>query len=225
MSSAAKPRYSRAMPAIITVKSALPLTLTLMAAVACGTARAQIWMQPSWTQPQGARPQAAPHARHHRRERRERRQAEPEAAPVLVPDSRDRVVTAAGSFSGRPYWLALAQCGGIYFKLNLLYTNAAVHARVVKPDPRANAEFTKKLNEAIRVATTYFDGAERFLMTDRGIERDDAVLTYDASSRWAGDRLTTIEGALAATKMCPTLYQACRAAYPKQCSEPLPPMG
>jgi hypothetical protein len=147
------------------------------------------------------------------------------AAPPVPVDKRDSVVTAPGPFIGRPYWLALAQCGGIYFKLNVLYTDAAVHARVVKPDPRANAEFSKKLTEAINIATTYFDSAEHFLMTQRGIERAEAVLTYDGQSRAAGERLKTIEAALAAAKDCPALYQACREAFSKRCSEPLAPLS
>ncbi len=156
------------------------------------------------------------------RHKRERRAVEP-PIPVVPIDRRDNVVALPGAFNGRPYWLVLAQCGGIYFKLNLLYTDAAVHARVVKPDPRANAEYTKKLTEAIRTATTYFDGAEHFLMNDRGLERADAVLTYDGQSRAAGERLKTVEAALAAAKACPALYQACQQAYSKQCYEPLPP--
>ena len=121
--------------------------------------------------------------------------------------------------------MALAQCGGIYFKLNTLYTDVAVRARVIKPDPSANAEYTKKLNEAMRIATTYFNAAERFLTTDRGVERADAVLTYDAQSRAAGDRVPTIDAALAAAKACPALYRACQEAYPKACSETLAPMS
>lgn len=225
MKPAAEPLDRRAMPKILVKALLLVLAFALIATV---SARAQIWVpaqpQPQLQQPQPqapARRPTQPYVRHHRRERRE---AEPATVPVLVPDSRDHIVAAAGSFNGRPYWLALAKCGGIYFKLNLLYTTAAVRARVVKPDPRANARFTKELNEAIRVATTYFDGAERFLMNDRGVERDAAVLTYDAWSREAGERLTTIESALAAAKTCPALYQACLAAFPKTCSEPLPPI-
>ena len=111
-----------------------------------------------------------------RRSRNEREPKEVEHAILPVPaDKRDTVVTAAGAFNGRPYWLALAQCGGIYFKLNILYTDIAVHARAVRPDPKLNTEYTRKLNDAIRIATAYFDGAERFLMVDRGIERVDAV--------------------------------------------------
>lgn len=144
-----------------------------------------------------------------------------EAAPAVSVDKRDSIVKAAGSFSGRPYWLALAQCGGIYFKLNTLYTDAAVHARVIQPDPHANAEYTRKLNEAIVIATSFFDSAENFLRTDRGIDRDNAVLTYDGQSRAAGERVKTIDAALAAAKACPALYQACQAAYPKACSATL----
>jgi len=155
----------------------------------------------------------------------QRKHAAPEAEGIPPPpiDKRDSMVTGAGVSSGRPYWAALAQCGGIYFKLNTFYTDAAVHARVVKPDPRANDEYTRKLNEAIRAATIFFDGAERFLMTDRNIERADAVIIYDGQSRAASERLKTIDAALAAAKSCPGLYQACQAAYSKQCNETLPP--
>jgi hypothetical protein len=153
--------------------------------------------------------------------RREPRQLE-RPSPTMPIDKRDSVVPAPSAYSGRPYWLALADCGGIYFKLNTLYADAAVHARI-KPDPKATAEYTKKLGDAIKTATTYFDGAESFLMTDRGIERDDAVLTYDGQSRAAGERFKTIEEALAAANACPALYQVCQAAHPKQCSEPLAP--
>jgi hypothetical protein len=161
-------------------------------------------------------------AQHYRR--REPRAAEPVTPPLSV-DKRDSIVAAPGPFGGRPYWLALAQCGGIYFKLNVLYTDAAVRARVIKPDPHANAEYTKKLNEAISIATAYFDGAETFLRTDRGMGRDDAILTYDPQSRAAGDREKSIDSALAAAKSCPALYQACQAAYPKACGATLAPMG
>ena len=162
------------------------------------------------------------HAQASRQKHEQRRAPEP-AAPAVPIDKRDSLVTAQGAFNGHPYWFALAQCGGIYFKLNVLYTDIAVRARVVKPDPRANAEYTKKLTEAIKTATTFFDGAEHFLMADRGIERADAVLTYDGQSRAAGDRVKTIDAALAAAKSCPALYQACREAFSKQCNETLAP--
>jgi hypothetical protein len=155
-------------------------------------------------------------------QRRQPAQREPAPAAPPAVDKRDSVVVAPGPFSGKPYWLALAQCGGAYFKLNVLYTDLAVHARI-KPDPRATAEYTRKLTDAIKIGTIYFDGTERFLMTDRGIERVDAVLTYDPQSRAAEDRLKTVEAAEAAAQACPALYQACRAAYPKACSEQLPP--
>jgi hypothetical protein len=165
----------------------------------------------------------AQYRRKYEREAKPRQVEHP--APAVPTDKRDRVVTAPGVFAGRPYWLALAQCGGIYFKLNELYTDAAVHARVVKPDPTANTEYTRKLNEAISTATAYFDGAEQFLMADRGIERDDAVLIYDGSSRAAGDRAKSVEEALAAARSCPALYQACQQAYPKACGETLTPLS
>lgn len=160
------------------------------------------------------------------RHRRELRQIDkPAPSPPLSIDKRDSLVTAPGLFTGRPYWLALAQCGGIYFKLNVLYTADAVQARVVKPDPRANAEYTRRLTEAIKTATIYFNGAERLLMTDRGIERADAVLVYNGQSAAASDRVKTIDAALAAARACPALYEACQRAFPKACSETVPPTG
>ena len=163
-------------------------------------------------------------AQTHRRHEREPRDVERPAPPASV-DKQDTAVTAAGAFIGRPYWLALAQCGGIYFKLNLLYTDVAVHARAVKLDPRLNAESTKKLNDAIRTATVFFNAAERFLMADRGLERVDAVLIYDEQSRAAGDRVKSIDAALAAAQACPALYAACQQSNAKACNEPLLPMS
>jgi hypothetical protein len=156
------------------------------------------------------------------RYKREQRKPPEPAVPTVPTDKRDSLVGAPGPYGGRPYWLALAECGSIYFKLNVLYTDVAVRARVVKPDPRINAEYTKKLTEAIKTATIFFNGAERFLMTDRGLERADAVLTYDSPSRAAADKVKTIDAGQAAVQSCPALYQACRAAFSKQCSEPLP---
>jgi hypothetical protein len=146
-------------------------------------------------------------------------------APAVPADKRDTVVSAPGAYNGKPYWLVLAQCGGVYFKLNVLYTDIAVHARAVKPDPKVNAEYTKKLNDAIKTATAFFDGAEHFLMTDRGLERLDAVLIYNAQSRAAGDRVKTIDAALSAASTCPQLYQACQATHSKECGETLAPAG
>jgi hypothetical protein len=157
-----------------------------------------------------------------RRNRAPPREAAPAPVPAAPLDKRDSVVAAPGAFNGKPYWLALAQCGGAYFKLNVFYTDIATRARV-KPDPKTATEYTKKLTDAIKIGTMYFNGAERFLMTDRGVERVDAVLTYDPQSRAAGDRLKTVDAALAAALACPALYEACQAAYPKACSEHLPP--
>jgi len=158
-----------------------------------------------------------------------RRRPEPKTVEPPIPsvpiDKRDSVVPVSAPFAGRPYWLALAQCGGIYFKLNLLYTDIAVRARAVKPDPKINAEFTRKLTDAIKTATTFFDGAEHFLMIDRGIERIDAVLTYDAHSHTLADRLKTIDAALTAAKACPALYQVCQAANAKACGAALLPVS
>jgi hypothetical protein len=158
--------------------------------------------------------------RHHRE--REPKETE-HPAPAVSVDKRDTLVQASGAFSGHPYWLALAQCGGIYFKLNVLYTTVAVRARAVNPDPKVNTEYTEKLNDAIKTATAFFSGAEHFLMTDRNIERTDAVLIYDEQSRAAEDRIKSVEAGLTASKTCPPLYQACQKAYAKVCTESLAP--
>ena len=169
---------------------------------------------------------AAASANAQTRHRREPRETDkPAPPPPLSVDKRDSLVQAPGAFTGRPYWLALAQCGGLYFKLNTLYAADAVQARVVKPDPRATADYTRKLTEAIKTASVYFNGAERMLMTDRGIERSDAVLVYNGQSAAAGDRVKTIDAALAATNVCPALYQACQEAFPKACNETVAPTG
>ncbi len=163
-------------------------------------------------------------AQYRRRIERGPRQVE-HPAPAAPVDKRDRVVTMPGVFAGKPYWLALAQCGGIYFKLNMLYTDVAVHARVVKPDPKVNTEYTKKLNDAIDAATVFLDGATQFLMNDRNIERDEAVLIFDGQSRAAGDRAKTIDEGVAAARSCPALYAACQEAHAKECSEALAPIS
>lgn len=196
MSFAPQLDYSRVMPGFLT-----KATLIALALVTATSADAQ--------------------TRRHRAPR-ETESAAP-AAPAVLTDKRDRVVQMSGAFSGKPYWLALAQCGGTYFKLNTFYADAAAHARVIKPDPKATAEYTRDLKDAIKTATIYFDATERFLMTDRGIERVDAVIAYDPQSRAAGERLKTIEAAQAAVQVCPALYKTCQGAYPKACSEALPP--
>jgi hypothetical protein len=170
-------------------------------------------------------------AQHRHRERGGPATESDRPAPAVPADRRDSIVAAPGPYTGRPYWLALAQCGGIYFKLNVLYADIAVHARVIKPDPSLNNEATKKLNDAIRTATTFYTAAERFLMNDRGIERIDAVLVYGDQARAAGDRIKgsdTMAAILAGqstAKACVVLYQACQAAYPKTCSDQLAPVS
>src|SRR5690348_5701588 len=149
---------------------------------------------------------------------RKREREHTTAPPPAPPDRRDRLVSATGlPFDGRPYWQALAQCGGIYFKLNSLFSKEAIQTKVVKPDPAANAQFTKKSDAARRTATVYFEAAERFLIADRGMPRDDAMLTYDARATTEGDRYKSIEAAEQATRSCPALYEACRKTSPKMC--------
>jgi hypothetical protein len=151
---------------------------------------------------------------------RRKRERQERAPPPPPPDRRDRVVSAPGTpFNGRPYWQSLAQCGGIYFKLNNLYAFAAIQAKVVKPDPAANTQFIKKSDVARRTATVFFEAAERFLVADRGIARDDAILTYDVRANEEGERHKTIDAAEQATRPCPALYRVCRDSFAKICSE------
>ncbi len=142
-----------------------------------------------------------------------------EAAPASAPaDRRDRLVSAPGTpFNGRAYWQAAAQCGGIYFKVGTIHSEAAVRAKVVKPDPAAYASLTKDAGAANRSATAFFEAAERFLSADRKLSREEAVLTYDPVAGASGDRVKTVDAAALAAKSCPELYQACHGAYPQVC--------
>ena len=144
-----------------------------------------------------------------------------DAAPAPTPgDKRDRVVTAPGTpFNGRAFWQAAAQCGGIYFRLNTLYSDAAIGAKVIKPDPAAYTRLSKEADGASASATTFFDVSERFLVVDRKMTREDAVMTYDSVAHTAGDRFKSVEAALQAAKPCPELYKVCRGAFPQVCND------
>jgi hypothetical protein len=142
------------------------------------------------------------------------------AAPAAPVDKRDRVVAAPGTpFHGRAYWSALAQCGGIYFKLANFQSDAAIRARLVKPDPPAQALAARRAEEASKAATWFFDAAERVLIADRKVARDEAVITYDPQASEAGDRVKSVEAAAQAARPCPALYQACHGAHPVVCRE------
>lgn len=151
------------------------------------------------------------------RKRERERAATPTAAPV---DKRDRMVTAPNTpFHGQAFWQATAQCGGIYFKLGTLLSDAAITAKVIKPDPTAYARLTKGADEANRAASALFEVAERFLVADRKIARDEAVITYDTVSSDWGDRQKTAEAAVAAATPCPGLYKTCREQFPQVCND------
>jgi hypothetical protein len=148
-----------------------------------------------------------------------RRQRE-QAAPVQPGDKRDRTVAAPGTpFNGKAYWQAAAQCGGIYFKLGTIYSDSAIKAKVVKPDPTAYAQLSKSADTASRTATAFFEAAEHFLIADRKLARSEAVLTYDSAATAAGERIKTLDAGAQALKPCPELYQACRAAHPQMCND------
>jgi len=144
-----------------------------------------------------------------------------DAAPAPTPgDKRDRVVTAPGTpFNGRAFWQAAAQCGGIYFRLNTLYSDAAISAKVIKPDPAAFTRLSKDADGASVNATAFFDVSERFLVADRKVSREDAVVTYDNVAHTAGDRFKSVEAALQGAKPCPEFYRVCRGAFPQVCND------
>jgi len=144
-----------------------------------------------------------------------------DAAPAPTPgDKRDRVVTAPGTpFNGRAFWQAAAQCGGIYFRLNTLYSDAAISAKVIKPDPAAFTRLSRDADGASVNATAFFDVSERFLVADRKVSREDAVVTYDNAAHTAGDRFKSVEAALQGAKPCPELYRVCRGAFPQVCND------
>jgi len=152
-----------------------------------------------------------------RRAKKHEEAAPPPPSPV---DKRDRVVNAPGtSFNGRAYWQAAAQCGGVYFKLGSIESDAAVRAKVIKPDPAAYSSFTKDADTANRNATAFFNAAERFLMADRKFSREEAVMTYDVVASASGDRVKTADAAALAIKPCLQLYEICHSAFPQACSE------
>jgi hypothetical protein len=143
-----------------------------------------------------------------------------QAAPVQPGDKRDRTVAAPGTpFTGKAYWQAAAQCGGIYFKLGTIYSDGAIKAKVVKPDPAAYAQLSKNADTASRTATAFFEAAEHFLIADRRLARSEAVMTYDSVATVAGERVKTLETGAQASKPCPELYQTCRAAFPQMCND------
>ena len=144
-----------------------------------------------------------------------------DAAPAPTPgDKRDRVVTAPGTpFNGRAFWQAAAQCGGIYFRLNTLYSDAAISAKVIKPDPAAFTKLSRDADGASVNATAFFDVSERFLVADRKVSREDAVVTYDNAAHTAGDRFKSVEAALQGAKPCPEFYRVCRGAFPQVCND------
>ena len=148
------------------------------------------------------------------------RRQQQQTAPVQPGDRRDRTVVAPGTpFHGKAYWQAAAQCGGVYFKLGTIYSENAIKAKVVKPDPAAYANLSKTANTTARTATAFFEAAEHFLIADRKVARDEAVLTYDAAATAAGERVKSLETGAAAAKPCPELYQTCRAAHPQMCND------
>jgi hypothetical protein len=130
------------------------------------------------------------------------------------------VIAAPGQpFNGRPYWVVAAQCGGTYFKLAGLYSDIVITARVQKPDAPLATRMNQQAEQAIKMATVYYEAAERFLIADRGLTREDAVLTFGHIAGDAGDRVKTLEAAFNGARTCPNFYQVCRSAFTKMCTE------
>lgn len=155
-----------------------------------------------------------------RQHRKQKQQPEQQVTTATPTDKRDRAVVAPGTpFNGKAYWQAAAQCGGIYFKLGNVYSEAAVRAKVTKPDPAAYASFTKQADEASKTATVFFTAAERFLIADRKLGRDEAVMTFDPLASQNGDRVKTAEAAIQAAQPCAELYKTCRGAFPQVCND------
>jgi hypothetical protein len=146
-----------------------------------------------------------------------------QAAPAPTPgDRRDRVVNAPGTpFHGRAFWQAAAQCGGIYFKLGTQYSEQAISAKVIKPDPAAYTRLTREADAASAAATRFFEASENFLLADRKLPREEAVLTYDPVAAREGERFKSVDAALQATKPCADFYKSCRGAHPQMCSDPM----
>jgi hypothetical protein len=153
-----------------------------------------------------------------------KRAREREAAPAPpAVDQRDRLVQAPGSrLAGKPFWHALSQCGGIYFKMSTLHADAAAQAQVVRKDANAAKKLARQAEAARRSATAFFDAAEMVLMADRGIARPEAILTYDGLATEAATRLKSIEAASEAAKPCRPLYEICHKSLPKICGDALP---
>lgn len=155
---------------------------------------------------------------------KKRERAKEQHAPAQPPDKRDTVVNAPGTpFHGRAYWQALSQCGGVYFRLGTLYEEAAIQAqmRTGKIDPKAGGDLLTRASMARRKATQFYVGSENFLMADRGMNKDQAILTYDPRAAEAGDRLKSVDAALQAARPCSALYQSCQAAAAKMCRDAL----
>ncbi len=93
----------------------------------------------------GAHAQGARQKRDQRTSRQSRRRPRYRSTSATVLDCRARRIQ-------RPPLLACSRpsAAAFYFKLNKLYTAIAVRALVVKPDPRTNAEYSKKLTEAMK---------------------------------------------------------------------------
>jgi hypothetical protein len=156
--------------------------------------------------------------------KRKRERERPQVAQPV--DRRDRLVSLASSpFNGRPYWQALGRCGGVYFKLGTLASDAAINAQVVRKDKASHDVQKKRADAARKIATSFFEGAERVLIADRKLTREEAVLIYDTAASDAGDRVKTVEAGLQEVRACPALYEACHIGLSKVCTDTLAVMN
>ena len=164
------------------------------------------------TPPRASRSRCRRIRRRRRRARRRVSRLRPRRRPATSATGRWRLParrSMAGPFGRRPRNAAASISSS-----TPLYSDAAISAKVIRPDPAAYTRLTKDADGAAARATAFFDVSERFLVADRKVARDEAVMTYDPVASSAGDRLKSVEAALQAAKPCPELYQACRGAYP-----------
>jgi len=117
--------------------------------------------------------------------------------------------------TGKPIGRRPRNAGGIYFKLGNVYSDAAVRAKVTKPDPAAYVAFTKQADEASQDRDRVLHGSRAFSSSptaSSGATR--RVMTYDPLATQNGDRLKSAEAAIQAAQPCAELYKSCPRRVP-----------
>ena len=155
-----------------------------------------------------------------RRQTARRMRKQDEAAPATPADKRDRAVVAPGTpFNGQSLLAGRRAMRRHLFQARHSLFGLRGPREGDQAGSRRLRAFTKEADEASKTATVFFTAAERFLIADRKLARDEAVLTYDPLATQNGDRLKTVEAALQAAKPCAELYKICRGAFPQVCND------